>query len=438
MTAGEAGEGLRREQTAAASDGNECSGTGLLMERVLARPNMLQALKRVRQNRGAPGVDGMTVDTIKGWLIQHWKAVRKDLLAGSYEPAAVRKVSIPKRSGGERVLGIPTVLDRLIQQAILQVLQPAVDPTFSEHSHGFRPGRNAHDAIRSAQAHVAAGREWVVDIDLEKFFDTVNHDVLMSRLAARITDRRVLRLIRQYLRAGMLTEGVAVPRSRGTPQGGPLSPLLANILLDEVDKELERRGHAFARYADDLRIFCRSQRAAQRAMTTTTQLFNKLRLRVNPSKSAVAKATERPFLGFSLWKRREGPRIVASEESLERLKTRVRQITRRTRGYSLQFVIDELRRYLNGWRGYFGIAVTPGRFRQLDGWIRRRLRSYLLHQWRRGPKIHDELTALGIPRRMAAAVATNSGRWWKMSKTAANYGLRNSYFDGMGLPRLAA
>jgi len=273
------------------------------MEEIVSGPNMQAAWKRVRKNKGSPGVDGMTVAEARPWLVQHWPAVRERLLAGSYQPSAIRRVVIPKDGGGERQLGIPTVLDRLVQQAILQVLQPRFDPTFSEHSHGFRPGRSAHDALRSARAYVQSGRDWVVDVDLEKFFDRVHHDVLMSRLARRINDRRVLGLLRRFLTAGVLANGLKVPetdRGMGTPQGGPISPLLANVLLDEVDKELERRGHAFARYADDLRVFVHSRRAGERVMTGLVGLFSKLHLRVNDAKSAVDRAVNRDFLGLGV------------------------------------------------------------------------------------------------------------------------------------------
>jgi group II intron reverse transcriptase/maturase len=407
------------------------------MEKVLARPNLLRALRRVRKNKGSAGVDGMTVDDLSEWLITNWSAVREELLAGRYQPKAVRQALIPKPSGGERKLGIPTVLDRLIQQALLQVLQPRFDPTFSEHSHGFRPKRSAHGAIREARSYVQDGKRWVVDVDLEKFFDRVNHDVLMGRLAKRIEDGRVLVLIRRYLNAGVMADGVVVDRYEGTPQGGPLSPLLANVLLDEVDKELERRGHAFVRYADDLRVFVGSRKAGERVMNSLVSLLGKLRLRVNDSKSAVARVWNRPFLGTALWMApgRE-VRVRVAPKALQQLKRRVRQITRRTRGRSLVEVVQDLRSYLLGWRGYFRIATTPKRMRVLDEWIRHRLRAYQLKQWKRGKTVFRELVARGMGRDTAARVAVNARRWWHNSAMSIHIALPNSLFEGMGLPSL--
>jgi len=408
------------------------------MERVLTRPNLMRALKRVRKNKGSPGIDGMTVDELADWLRENWPRVREELLAGTYQPAPVRRATIPKPDGGERQLGIPSVLDRLIQQALLQVLQPRFDPTFSEHSHGFRPGRSAHGAIREARQHVQNGKRWVVDVDLEKFFDRVNHDVLMGRLARRIEDRRILGLIRRYLNAGVMASGVVVERYEGTPQGGPLSPLLANVLLDEVDKELEQRGHAFVRYADDLRVFVTSKRAGERVMRSLTRVFDKLRLRVNESKSAVDRAWNRPFLGASFW---VAPgrkvRVRVAPKALRKMKRRVRQLTRRTRGRSLAEVVQTLRRYLIGWRGYFRIAETPRKLAELDEWIRHRLRAYQLKQWKRGKTVFRELVARGLNRDSAARVAANAGRWWRNSGMAIHIALPNKLFDGLGLPRLA-
>jgi group II intron reverse transcriptase/maturase len=356
--------------------GDERPGASDLMERVCERPNLLAALGRVRANAGKPGIDGMTVKELPGYLRVHWPRLREELLTGRYQPQPVRRVAIPKPGGGERELGIPTVLDRFIQQALLQVLQPQFDPTFSEASYGFRPQRRAHDAVRRAQAYVQEGRSFVVDIDLEKFFDRVNHDILMGRLAKRIADRRVLRLIRRYLNAGVLANGVVMEREEGTPQGGPLSPLLANVLLDEVDKELERRGHAFVRYADDLNVYVRSQRAGERVMASLRKLFGRLKLRINETKSKVARATTRKFLGFSFWvapgrtiRRRVAP------QAIERLKERVRAMTRRTAGQSLAQVCERLGSYLDGWKAYFRLAETPGIFADLDKWIRHRLRA---------------------------------------------------------------
>lgn len=407
------------------------------MERIVSRPNMQRAWKRVKRNGGSPGVDGMTIAEAPSWLTANWERVREQLLEGSYVPQPVRRVSIPKRGGGERHLGIPTVLDRLIQQAVLQVLQPAIDPTFSEHSYGFRPGRSAHGAIREAKQHIQGGKEWVVDVDLEKFFDHVNHDVLMGRLAKRVTDKRLLKLCRSYLRAGMLADGVAIERHEGTPQGGPLSPFLANLLLDEVDKELERRGHAFVRYADDLRIFVGSQKAGDRVMKSVTKLFGKLRLRVNESKSKVDKATRRPFLGFGFWYGRGYVRSCVSSASLQAMKAKVRGMTSRRCGKSLQQVVQQLRPYLLGWRGYFGKAETPNVLLKLDQWIRHRLRALQLAQWKRGTTAFPELVALGLSRKMAAQVAVNTRRWWHNSMMGLNFALPNAHFHSLGLPNLA-
>ena len=436
---GEAPRVERSGQASSAVSGTERPGAGSLMEEVLSRPNLLRALRRVRKNKGSPGVDGMTVDDLSEWLMENWLAVREKLLAGSYRPKPVRQVVIPKPSGGERKLGIPTVLDRLIQQALLQVLQPRFDPTFSEHSHGFRPTRSAHGAIREAQRYVQEGKRWAVDVDLEKFFDRVNHDVLMGRLAKRIEEGRVLVLIRRYLNAGVMADGVVVDRHEGTPQGGPLSPLLANVLLDEVDKELEQRGHAFVRYADDLRVFVGSKKAGERVMHSLVGLLGKLRLRVNESKSAVARVWNRPFLGTAFWVApgRE-VRVRVAPKALQALKRRVRQLTRRTRGRSLGEVVQDLRAYLLGWRGYFGIADTPKRLRELDAWIRHRLRAYQLKQWKRGKTVFRELVARGMGRDVAARVAANARRWWRNSAMAIHIALPNSLFEGMGLPSLVA
>jgi len=347
-------------------------------------------------------------------------------------------VTIPKPDGGERQLGIPTVLDRLIQQALLQALSPRFDPTFSEHSYGFRPRRSAHGAIREACEHMQAGKRWVVDVDLEKFFDRVNHDVMMGRLAKRIEDRKMLGLIRRYLNAGVMADGVVTKRYEGTPQGGPLSPLLANVLLDEVDKELERRGHAFVRYADDLRVFVGSKKAGERVMSSLVELFGKLRLRVNESKSAVDRVWKRPFLGVGFWLARDGKiRARVAPKSHQKLKRRVRQLTRRTRGRSLAEVVKSLRAYLLGWRGYFRIAETPRVFRQLDKWIRHRLRAYQLKLWKRGTTAYRRLRARGLDEKTAACGASRITSWWRSSAAAVHMGLPNTLFDELGLPRLA-
>jgi group II intron reverse transcriptase/maturase len=409
------------------------------METVLMRPNLMRALKRVRKNRGSAGVDGMTVDELPNWLRDHWPQVREELLAGTYQPKPVRRATIPKPGGGDRELGIPSVIDRLIQQALLQVLQPQFDPTFSKHSHGFRPGCSAHGAIREARQYAQNGRKWVVDVDLEKFFNRVNHDVLMGKLAKRIGDRRVLGLIRRYLNAGVMANGVVVDRHEGTPQGGPLSPLLANVLLDEVDKVLEKRGHAFVRYADDLRVFVGSKPAGERVMRSLVGLFGKLRLRVNESKSAVDRAWNRPFLGVCFWVApKKIVRVKVAPKALYKMKCRIRQLTRRIRGRSLAEVIESLRSYIRGWHGYFRIAETPKKFRELDEWIRHRLRAYQLKQWKRGKTVFRELVARGLNREIAARVAANTRRWWHNSAMAIHIALPNKLFDGLGLPRLAS
>jgi group II intron reverse transcriptase/maturase len=420
-----------------ATHANERLGTNELMEKALMRPNLQQALKRVKKNKGSPGIDGMTVDELPKYLRAHWDELREQLLSGAYRPAPVRRQLIPKGSGEMRELGIPTVLDRFVQQALLQVLQPEFDPGFSQHSHGFRPGRRAHDAVREAQRYVQEGRRWVVDVDLEKFFDRVNHDVLMGRLAKRISDKRVLKLIRSYLDAGILANGVVMERHEGTPQGGPLSPLLANVLLDEVDKELEKRGHAFVRYADDCNVYVRSKRAGERVMELLERLCAKLRLRINESKSAVARVWDRQFLGFALW---VAPGKVVkpklAPKALKAMKERVRSLTRRTVGRSLSQVCEGLRAYLLGWKNYFRLADTPKVFTRLDEWIRHRLRAIQLKQWRRGRTIFRELTSRGMTREKAAIVARNGRRWWRNSKMAIHIALPNSLFDELGVPRL--
>ena len=435
---GEAAGADARVEAPTAGRNSERSGTGGLMVLVVERQNLMAALKRVKENKGSPGIDGMTVGELPAFLKANWLRIREELLGGRYRPQPVRRVAIPKPGGGERELGIPTVLDRFIQQALLQVLQPRFDPTFSDASYGFRPGRRAHDAVRRAQGFVQEGRRWVVDMDLEKFFDRVNHDVLMGRLERRIADKRVLGLIRHYLEAGVLAHGVVIERHEGTPQGGPLSPLLANVLLDEVDKELEQRGHAFVRYADDLNVYVRSKAAGERVMAALRRLFARLRLRVNEAKSAVAPATQRKFLGFSFWvaqgrivKRRVAP------QALGRMKDRVREITRRNGGRSLAEVSKELRVYLAGWRGYFRVAETPGVFASLDQWVRHRLRALQLKHWKRGRTIYRELRARGMSSRAAAQVAANGRRWWHNSAMAIHIALPNALFDKLGVPRLA-
>lgn len=409
------------------------------MEKVCERPNLQAALKRVKKNKGSPGIDGMTVEELPDHLRAHWAALREQLLAGTYQPSPVKRQLIPKGNGEMRELGIPTVVDRFIQQALLQVLQPRFDPSFSQHSHGFRPGRRAHDAIVEAQRYIQDGRRFVVDVDLEKFFDRVNHDVLMGKLEKRIEDRRMLRLIRRYLDAGIMANGVVVERHEGTPQGGPMSPLLANVLLDEVDKELEKRGHAFVRYADDCNVYVRSRRAGERVMGLLRRLYAKLRLRINESKSAVDLAWNRKVLGYSFWVApgRVVKRRVASK-ALANMKERVRLITKRTRGRSIGQVAADLRGYLVGWKQYFRLADTPRIFRDLDEWIRHRLRAIHLKHWKRPTTIYRELRSRGLSDVGARRVAKNGRRWWHNSGMLINVAFPIRYFDGLGLPRLAA
>ncbi|HEX2094296.1 MAG TPA: group II intron reverse transcriptase/maturase [Longimicrobiaceae bacterium] len=425
-----------------AVQGDERSGSGGLregIEQVVERGNLKAALARVRKNKGSPGIDGMGVDELLPFLRENWERMRAELLAGSYQPSAVRRQEIPKSGGGVRQLGIPTVLDRFIQQAILQVLQPLFDPTFSAHSYRFRPGRRAHDAVCQAQRYVQAGRRWVVDVDLEKFFDRVNHDVLMGRLEKRIGDTRLLRVIRRYLEAGVLAEGRVVERHEGTPQGGPLSPLLANVLLDEVDRALERSGHAFVRYADDCNMYVRSKRAGERVMEHLRGLYAKLRLRVNEDKSAVVRAWDRKFLGYSFWvaagrqvKRRVAPK------ALEDFKQRIRQLTSRTGGRSLGKVVEELRAYVLGWKAYFHLADTPGVFRDLDQWIARRLRRVQLKQWKRAATAYREMRTRGVPEWLALKAARFARNWWRLAAHGALHTASpGRLFEQMGLSRLA-
>jgi len=424
-----------------AARGEVRSGIGheALMELVVERENAAQALKRVRKNKGSPGADGMAVEELPEYLRAHWPAIREQLLEGSYQPAPVRRVEIPKSGGGVRQLGIPTVLDRFIQQCLLQVLQPIFDPTFSEHSHGFRPGRRAHHAVRAAQKYIQAGRRWVVDVDLERFFDRVNHDVLMGKLENRIGDRRLLRIIRRYLEAGIMADGIVVERHEGTPQGGPLSPLLANVLLDDVDKELERRGHAFARYADDCNVYVRSRRAGERVMEALRRLYARLRLRVNEDKSAVARVWDRKFLGYGFWVAKGRTiKLRVAAKAMDEMKERVRQITSRTGGRSMEQVAKELREYLLGWKQYFGLADTPGIFNELDQWIHRRLRMLQLKQWKRGRTAFRELRRRGVKGAALVSAARFARNWWHVAAhKALQIALPVSHFDSLGIPRLA-
>jgi group II intron reverse transcriptase/maturase len=415
---------------------SESTGPGLL-EAALARENMQQAWKRVRANKGAAGIDGLDIDRTAERLRVEWPAIRERLLSGTYRPQPVRRVTIPKPDGGERELGIPTVTDRLIQQALLQVLQPVLDPTFSPHSYGFRPGRSAHQAVLAAQAHVQSGRRVVVDVDLEKFFDRVNHDILIDRVQKRIGDARVIGLIRAYLNSGILMDGVVQERTMGTPQGGPLSPLLANVLLDEVDKELERRGHSFVRYADDANVYVRSRRAGERAMALLLKLHGRLRLKVNTAKSAVASVFQRKFLGYSFWVAPGGTikRRVA-DKAKAAFKQRVRRLTRRSGGCSLEEVARKLRVYGLGWKAYFRLAQTPKVWQELDQWMRHRMRAIQLKHWKRAKTIYPELLARKASPDVAAQVAANARRWWRNSGMLLNSVLTIAWADRLGIPRL--
>ena len=431
---GEGGTGpaALEEWQASTASNRERALTGNLMERVCERENLNRAYKRVKANKGAPGIDGMTVGELYDWLKEHKEELVGMLLDGSYEPQAVLGREIEKPGGGKRRLGIPTVADRLVQQAILQVLVGIVDPTFSESSYGFRRGRNAHQALKQAAEYVAEGRGVVVDIDLEKYFDRVNHDMLMARLARHVSDKRLLRIVRRFLEAGMMWDGVCVERYEGTPQGGPLSPLLANLLLDDLDKELERRGHRFCRYADDCNIYVRTQKAGERVMASVTRfLEGKLRLRVNGEKSAVAAVGKRQFLGYRiLW---DG-RLAIAPRRLERAKRRIRQITRRNRGISLEQMIGELNSYLTGWVTYFRYAACKGHLQRLDEWIRRKLRCVRLKQRKRAKSVADFFQSLGVPEWSAWILALSGKGWWRKSGTPqASQPMSIAWFKAQGL-----
>jgi len=407
------------------------------MEAVCERGNLWLAYERVVKNKGAAGVDGIGVSAFKDHLKQHWPTIKAKLLAGGYIPSPVRRVDIPKPQGGVRTLGIPTLTDRLIQQALHQVLSPIFEPTFSASSYGFRPGRNAHQAVLAAQRYVAEGRRMVVDLDLEKFFDRVDHDLLLGRLAQKIGDRRVLQLIRRYLQAGMMAEGLVSPRTEGTPQGGPLSPLLSNILLTDLDRELERRGHAFCRYADDCNIYVRSQRAGERVLASLTRfLTQRLKLKVNTAKSAVACPWERKFLGYSLtWHKASRRRIAPS--SLQRLERRVRAVLKGARGRSLSNTIHELNPLLRGWAAYFKLTETKRALEELDGWIRHKLRCILWRQWKRPYTRARKLMQAGLTEQRAFRSAFNQrGPWWNSGASHMNQACRKSYFDRLGLVSL--
>ncbi len=437
---GEARPAERSGEARPAVYGDERPGGDRLMEEVVARSNLEAAYRRVKSNKGSPGVDGMTVEELGGYLARNWEDLRRELLQGDYRPRPIRKQEIPKDGGGVRELGIPCAVDRLIQQAILQVLQRRLDATFSDHSYGFRPGRRAHDAVCAAQRYIQAGKTWVVDVDLEKFFDRVNHDVLMGRLSFRISDKRLLGLIRRYLEAGIMSNGVVMERWEGTPQGGPLSPLLANVLLDEVDQELMRRGHAFARYADDCNAYVGSERAGEELMETLRGLYAKLKLKVNETKSAVGRPWERQFLGYSFYADRQGAmKRKVAPKALVKLKKTVRKLTGRNIGRSLPQVIERLREYLRGWREYFKLAETKQDFLRLDKWIRHRLRTLRLKQLKNRRTVFRRLLAVGVSHKLASQATAHMESWWRTAgHPALHVALPNCYFDKLGLPRLAA
>lgn len=436
---GEAREAGREEtESFGATSGPESPArTDRLMEEVCERENLKEALRQVKGNKGSAGVDGMTVGKLTDYLRQHWPAIREQLLNGTYEPKPVRRVEIPKPDGGVRKLGIPTVLDRFIQQAVMQVLQRRWDRTFSDHSYGFRPGRSAHQAVAQAQQYIADGHDWCVDLDLEKFFDRVNHDKLMGQIAKRVEDKRLLKLIRAFLNAGVMENGLVSPSVEGTPQGGPLSPLLSNLVLDELDRELERRGHRFVRYADDCNIYIGSERAGQRVMESITRfLTQRLKLKVNEAKSAVARPQERKFLGFSFTAGPEVKRRIAPK-ALERFKGRIREITRRAKSVSIETTIEELAPYMRGWGSYFGFCETPGVLVYLTRWVRLRLRAALWRQWKTPRRRRAALLALGVRPRLATNTAgSGRGPWYLARAKALSVGLSNAYFESLGLPTL--
>ena len=437
--AGEACEAGREETESfpAMNDPESPASTNRLMEEVCERENLNEALRRVKANKGSAGVDRMTVDGIADYLKQHWPAIRDQLLSGTYKPKPVRRVEIPKPDGGVRKLGIPTVLDRFIQQAVMQVLQRQWDRTFSDYSYGFRPGRSAHQAVAKAQQYIAEGRGWCVDLDLEKFFDRVNHDKLMEQIAKRVGDKRLLKLIRAFLNAGVMENGLVSPSVEGTPQGGPLSPLLSNLVLDELDRELERRGHRYVRYADDCNIYVRSERAGQRVMESVTQFIAKeLKLKVNETKSAVARPQERKFLGFSFTAGPEVKRVIAPK-ALDRFKQRIREITRRAKGVSMQTTIEELAPFMRGWRSYFGFCETPEVLVSLTRWVRLRLRAAMWRQWKTPRRRREALLELGVRLRLARNTAGSGlGPWYLAKAKALSVGLSNAYFKSLGLPSL--
>jgi RNA-directed DNA polymerase len=428
------GTSQRAERSPAQDKGEPSEGGGSVWERVLGRQNLFKALKRVEGNGGAPGIDGMTVAEMRPYLKEHWQEIRAALDEGRYEPRPVRRVEIPKPDGGVRLLGIPTVIDRLIQQAIAQVMTPMYEGGFSAQSYGFRPGRRAHDAVEAARGYVREGYDWVVDIDLEKFFDRVNHDKLMARVARVVKDRRVLKLIRWYMESGVMINGVVVGTEEGTPQGGPLSPLLANIMLDDLDKELEKRGHRFVRYADDCNIYVRSRRAGERVMASVRRfLTERLSLKVNERKSAVDRPWRLKILGFSFYKRKGKVLVRIANQTMERCRNKVRQLTKRTRQGKLEEVIRGLNEYTMGWIGYFRLSDARTPLEELDEWIRRRLRQMVWKRWKRGRTRWRELVKLGVPPKMAGLGAVQHGPWRMAASPVVQMALSNAYWQGQGL-----
>lgn len=421
----------RAEQFPAQDEGKSSAE---LWGQIWGNQNVVRALERVERNGGAPGIDGMTVEELRPYLREHWLEIRKTLDEQTYKPQPVRRVEIPKPDGGVRLLGIPKVVDRSLQQAIAQVLTPLFEPIFSPHSYGFRPGRSAHDAVKQSQEYVQAGYEWTVDIDLEKFFDRVNHDMLMARVVRVVKDKRVLKLIRAYLNSGVMVEGVVIDTDEGTPQGGPLSPLLSNIMLDDLDKELEQRGHKFVRYADDCNIYVKTQRAGERVMESVkTFLEKKLKLKVNPKKSKVDRASRVKYLGFSFFKRKGEVLIRVANRSRERFCEKLRRLTKRTRSGKLEEVIQEINRYTMGWIGYYRLANTPSVYEDLDSWIRRRLRQMIWKRWKHGTTRYRELVKLGVPRERAGLGAVGKSPWHMAKSPVVNEALSNAYFRHSGL-----
>jgi RNA-directed DNA polymerase len=417
---------------------DSCRKSQKFMEAVVERGNMLKALHQVEANKGSAGVDGVSVQALRTWLCEHWPRIKEELLEGRYQPQPVRKVEIPKPGGkGMRQLGIPTVMDRLIQQALNQVMQPIFDPDFSDSSYGFRPGRSAHQAVLKARDYAAKGGRWVVDMDLEKFFDRVNHDILMARIARKIADKRVLKLIRRYLQAGLMDGGVVSVRTEGTPQGGPISPLLSNILLDDLDKELERRGHAFCRYADDCNVYVKSKLAGQRVLESLTGfLANRLKLKVNAEKSAVARPWERKFLGYSMTFHKR-PRLKVAPAVVDRIKSKLGEIFRAAKGRNIRKVIEELAPVLRGWVNYFRLAEVKGIFEEMDGWIRRKFRCILWRQWKRTYTRGKNLMKYGLDKDRALKSAMNGrGPWWNSGASHMNQCFPKSFFDRLGLVSL--